>query len=204
LDLRDAALSVQKLLDAIAAEVVVCPKCRLSKTRKNAVPGEGNPLSKIMFIGEAPGYWEDIKGRPFVGAAGKFIDMLLSEIGFSRNDVFIGNVLKCRPPRNREPLLDEIQACTPYLDGQIKAIYPKFIATLGNYSTDYILSKAGLPFTSITEAHGRFYEASILRMKVEIFATFHPAAALYYPKYKQHITNDFRKLKQELERRGMI
>ena len=193
-----------EILNAVAAEVMVCTKCALWKTRKNAVSGEGNPDTQIMFIGEAPGYWEDVKGRPFVGAAGKFLETLLAETGFSREDVFIGNVLKCRPPRNREPQPNEIQTCTPYLDRQIKIIQPKFIFTLGNYSTTYIFSKANLHFTSITQAHGKFYETTILGMKVTIFPTFHPAAALYSVKYKEQITNDFKLLKQELEKRGII
>jgi len=193
----------KELLGAVAAEVAVCVKCSLWKTRKNAVPGEGNPESQIMFVGEAPGYWEDVEGRPFVGDAGKFLDTLLSEIGFSREGVFIGNVLKCRPPRNREPQPNEIQTCTPYLDRQIKAIRPKFIVTLGNHSTAYIFSKANLPFNSITQVHGKFYEASILGIQVTIFPTFHPAAALYHPKYKQQINADFKQLKQELQRRGI-
>jgi DNA polymerase len=193
-----------EILNAVAAEVMVCTKCALWKTRKNAVPGEGNPATQIMFIGEAPGYWEDVKGKPFVGAAGKFLDTLLSEIGFSREDVFICNVLKCRPPRNREPQPNEIQTCTPYLDRQIKIIQPKFIVTLGNYSTAYIFSKANLHCISITQAHGKFYEANILGMNVTIFPTFHPAAALYSAKYKEQITNDFKLLKQELEKRGII
>lgn len=191
-------------LEIIASEVVVCTKCPLSKNRKNAVPGEGNPKAKIMFIGEAPGYWEDIKGRPFVGDAGKFLNSLLSEIGFSREDVFIGNIVKCRPPGNRAPLPNEVQTCTPYLDRQLDVIKPKFIVTLGNYSTGYIFSKAGLSFSSITQVHGKFYEATTLGMRVTIFPTFHPAAALYHPKYKEQITEDFKLLKQRLEKEGII
>ncbi len=197
-------MSKQKLLDAVAAEVIVCTKCPLSKTRKNAVPGEGNPETKIMLIGEAPGYSEDAKAKPFVGAAGKFLETLLSEIGFSRSEVFIGNVLKCRPPKNREPMPNEIQTCTPYLDRQIKIIQPKIIVTLGNYSTAYIFSKAELPFNSITQAHGKFYEATVLGINVTVFPTFHPAAALYSAKYKEQITTDFKKLKQELEKTGIL
>jgi DNA polymerase len=197
-------MSRKELLDTVAAEVVVCIKCPLSKTRKKAVPGEGNPESSIMFVGEAPGYWEDIKGRPFVGDAGKFLDSLISEVGFSREDVFICNVVKCRPPENREPLPNEIETCTPYLDRQIRVIQPKFIVALGKHSTACILSKAGLPFNSITQAHGKFHDASFLGLKVTIFSTFHPAAALYNPKYKEQIISDFKLLKQELEKRGII
>jgi DNA polymerase len=197
-------LSKKELLDVVAAEVIVCVKCPLSKNRKNAVPGEGNPEAEIMFIGEAPGYWEDVKGRPFVGDAGKFLDSLISEIGFSREGVFITNVVKCRPPKNREPMPNEIQTCTPYLDSQIRLIQPKFIVTLGNHSTAYIFSKSGLPFNSITQVHGKFYDASILGMKVTVFATFHPAAALYNAKYKEQISDDFKLLRQELEKRGIV
>lgn len=197
-------MSKKALLDVVAAEVAVCTKCGLWKTRKNAVSGEGNPESQIMFIGEAPGYWEDVKGKPFVGAAGKFLDTLLAEIGFSREDVFIGNVLKCRPPRNREPQSDEIQTCTPYLDRQIKVIQPKFIVTLGSCSTAYIFSKANLLFSGITQAHGKFHETSILGMQITVFPTFHPAAALYSAKYKKELVDDFQMLGRELAKRGMV
>ncbi|MEM3642143.1 MAG: type-4 uracil-DNA glycosylase [Candidatus Bathyarchaeia archaeon] len=197
-------MSKKELLDAISAEVKVCTKCSLWKTRKNAVPGEGYPEADVMFIGEAPGYWEDVKGKPFVGAAGKFLETLLNAIGFSRTDVFICNILKCRPPGNREPLPLEIQTCTPYLDRQIEIIKPKFIITLGNYSTAYIFSKVELPFSSMAQTRGKLYEACISGVKVIIFPTFHPAAGLYNIKYKEQITNDFNKLKQELVKRGII
>jgi DNA polymerase len=197
-------LSRKELLDNIAAEIIVCPKCRLSKTRKNAVPGEGNPESPIVFIGEAPGYWEDVNGKPFVGAAGKFLTVLIAEIGFFRSDVFITNIAKCRPPRNREPLPDEIETCTPYLNRQLKLIQPKFIVTLGNHSTSYILSKADLSFSGITQTRGKFYEASVLDMSIVIFPTFHPAAALYSAKYKEQIITDFRLLREELAKRGIF
>ena len=197
-------LSKKEFLDAVAAEVVVCTKCPLWKTRKNAVPGEGNSESPVMFIGEAPGQSEDFEGKPFVGAAGKFLETLLSEIGLSRNDVFICNIVKCRPPRNREPMPNEIQTCTPYLDRQIKIIKPIFIVTLGNYSTAYIFSKANLPFSGITRARGKFYESSILDMRITIFPTFHPAAALYSAKYKEQITKDFQLLRDELAKRGIV
>jgi DNA polymerase len=194
----------QSQLEALAAEILNCKKCDLYKTRRKAVPGEGNPQSQIMFVGEAPGYWEDDKGEPFVGAAGKFLDSLLTIAGLSRGDAFICNVLKCRPPGNREPAPNEIQACTPYLDGQIKIIQPKFIVTLGNYSTAYIFSKANLSFAGITQEHGKTYEASVLGLSVTIFPTFHPAAALYNAKYKEELTSDFQKLKGELARKGVI
>ena len=195
-------MSKRELLGAIAAEVVICRMCGLWKTRKNAVPGEGSPESQIMFIGEAPGYWEDVKGKPFVGAAGKFLDTLLSEAGLSRESVFIGNILKCRPPKNREPSRDEIERCTPYLNRQIRVIQPKIIVTLGNYSTGYIFSKVGLPFNGITRVHGKFYKASILGLNVIVFPTFHPAAGLYNARYKGLLQQDFQLLRQELVKHG--
>ncbi|MGB9671771.1 MAG: type-4 uracil-DNA glycosylase [Candidatus Bathyarchaeales archaeon] len=189
---------MQDQLSTIANEIINCTKCPLHKSRKNAVPGEGNLNAKIMLIGEAPGYWEDVKGKPFVGAAGKFLDTLLAEAGVSRTQVFIGNVLKCRPPNNREPAPAEIQACTPFLDRQIAAIKPKLIVTLGNHSTAYILAKAGIPFKGITETRGKFHQTNILGLTVTVFPTLHPAAALYNPKYKQLLTQDFKTLKTKI------
>jgi len=185
-------------LEAVASEVRACRRCGLWKTRRNAVPGEGNPEAKIMFVGEAPGYWEDVKGRPFVGAAGKFLDTLLAEAGLQRSQVFIGNVLKCRPPGNREPAPAEVEACTPFLDRQILAIKPKLIVTLGHYSTAYIFSKAGIVFKGITEARGKFYQANVLGLAVTVFPTLHPAAGLYNAKYRRILLEDFRRLKAVL------
>lgn len=196
-------MSRETVLETIASEVMACTKCGLWRTRKNAVPGEGSPHTKIMFVGEAPGYWEDVKGRPFVGAAGKFLDTLLAEMGISRSEVFIGNILKCRPPGNREPASAEIEACTPYLDRQITAIKPRLIVTLGNYSTAYIFSKAKLPFKGITEAKGKFYQTKILGLAVTVFPTFHPAAGLYSAKYKQLLLEDFRLLKAKVSEMGL-
>jgi uracil-DNA glycosylase family 4 len=202
--MRDGlVLSNKHLLDAVAAEVVVCIKCDLWKGRKKAVPGVGSPESRVLFIGEAPGQSEDLKGEPFVGAAGKLLDTLLSEIGFSRADVFITNVVKCRPPGNRDPKLDEIETCTPYLNRQIGIIEPRFIVTLGNHSTAYILSKARLPFRSITQARGKAYETTVFGLKTTVFPTFHPAAALYSGRYKKQLEEDFQRIKEELLKRGL-
>jgi len=131
----------ENYIENIKKEVKNCRKCDLHKQRSNSVAGEGLPHSTIMLIGEAPGYWEDQKGRPFVGAAGKFLDELLRIAGLERKDVFITNILKCRPPRNREPTQEEIRACTPYLNRQIDIIKPRLIITLGNVATFYILKK---------------------------------------------------------------
>jgi len=195
--------SKEAVLEAVASEVKACRCCGLWRTRRNAVPGDGSPEAKIMFVREAPGYWEDVKGKPFVGAAGKFLDSLLAEAGLERNQVFIGNVLKCRPPGNREPAQSEIEACTPFLDRQILAIQPKIIVTLGNYSTAYIFSKAGIAFKGITEARGKFYQAEVLGLAIVVFPTLHPAAGLYSAKYKQLLIEDFRLLKAKILELGL-
>jgi uracil-DNA glycosylase family 4 len=190
--------SREKRLRDVASEVVVCTKCGLWRSRKNAVPGEGSAQAKIVFIGEAPGSSEDIEGRPFVGAAGKFLGTLLSEIGLSREDVFICNVVKCRPPRNRVPKPLEVETCTTYLERQIKIIKPEFLVTLGNCSTSYIFSRAHLPFFGITSVHGQFHEVSLGEARLRLFSTFHPAAALYNLKYRDQIISDFGNLKKGL------
>ena len=197
-------MSGEELLGAIASEIVVCTMCRLHKSRKKAVPGEGSPHSQIMFIGEGPGRSEDVEGRPFVGQAGKFLDTLICGVGLAREQTFICNVVRCRPPRNREPRPDEIQACTPYLERQIKVVQPKVIVTLGKCSTADIFSKINLPFNSITQAHGKALDRTILGMQVTVFPTFHPAAALYSVKYKEQLAEDFRVLKSELFEKGLV
>jgi len=188
-------------MEAVEIEVKACRKCELWKQRKNAVPGEGNLDAAVIFIGEAPGYWEDGKGRPFVGAAGKLLDEMLLRVGFSRGEVYITNVVKCRPPENRDPLPNEIKTCTPYLDRQIRIIEPKFIVTLGGHAASYILPKAGFETGSITRIHGRVYEANLLGFKVFIIPMYHPAAALYNAKYKDELNRDFQLLRLEFERR---
>ena len=196
--------SNKELLDNVATEVVVCTKCCLWECRKKAVSGVGNPESKLMLVGEAPGRSEDIQGEPFVGAAGKLLDTLLSEIGFSRTQVFITNVVKCRPPENRDPLPDEIETCTPYLNRQIGIIQPAMIVTLGKHSTAYVLGRANLPFRSITQEHGRVHETVILGVKTVVFPTFHPAAALYNAQYENQIRDDFQMVKKELLKREPV
>lgn len=185
---------------AVVAEVIGCRGCELWRQRRNSVPGEGNVDVAVIFVGEAPGYWEDVKGRPFVGAAGKLLDELLSEIGLSRGDIYIANLLKCRPSDNRDPLPDEVAACTPFLNRQIQIIGPRLIVTLGRHATSYILSKAGLPVESITKLHGRTFNTSILGLQVVMIPTFHPAAALYHVKYKRGLEDDFQIVKVELEK----
>jgi DNA polymerase len=195
-------LSGEKLLAGVAAEVVICTLCPLSKSRKKAVPGEGDPKARIMLIGEAPGSSEDLQGRPFVGAAGKFLETLLSGIRLSREEVFICNIVKCRPPRNRPPGPLEVQTCTPYLERQMELIKPKLLVTLGSCSTAYIFSRAHLPFTGITAVRGKIDRVVLSDVQMTIFPTFHPAAALYSAKYREQITADFKLLKKKLETRG--
>ena len=194
----------EELMEEVAAEIIACRKCPLWKKRKKPVPGEGNINANVMFIGEAPGYWEDVEGKPFVGSAGEILDEMLSEIGLSRNKVYIANILKCRPPENRDPSASEIKACVPYLNQQIRIVKPKIIVTLGRHSTSYILSECGLEAEGITRLHGRKYVVELLGFKVLLIPMYHPAAALYNPKYRSGLERDFRLLSQELERLGCL
>ncbi len=169
--------------------VTTCTKCRLCKSRKNAVPGEGSLNAQIVFVGEAPGQQEDEQGRPFVGRSGMLLNEMLMKIGLSRRDVWIGNVIKCRPPENRDPMVDELRACTPYIESQVDLIDPKVVVTLGRIALDYFL-----PDVKIGEAHGKPY-----RYKTKIiFPLYHPAAALRNPTLKDVLQKDFYKLKELL------
>jgi uracil-DNA glycosylase family 4 len=187
-------------MDRLVAETRVCRRCRLWSGAKNSVPGEGNLDASLMLIGEAPGYREDIEGRPFVGAAGRLLDKLLASIALKRTDVYIGNVVKHRPPENRDPRPDEIMACVPYLDRQIQTISPKLIAPLGRHSTRYILSRVNTDFTVMTQTRGQIYEKAVLGVPVTIMPTFHPASALYNAKYRTFLEEDFQRIKTTLER----
>ena len=172
-------------LAQIASEVSVCERCMLHHSRKLAVPGEGPVDSDIMFIGEGPGFHENQQGRPFVGAAGKYLEELLATIGLKREDVFITNVVKCRPPNNRDPLPDELAACSDYLERQIQVINPKVIVTLGRYSMARFL-----PNAKISDVHGQSF-----RIKGRVVVPmFHPAAALHQPSLKPSIERDFNHL----------
>ncbi len=176
-------------------KIRVCPLCHLSKTRKNAVPGIGNPESRIMFIGEGPGRNEDLRGEPFVGRAGTFLDECLQTIGLKRTDVFITNVIKCRAAelaggtiKDRRPSEEEISICSPYLNKQIELIAPKLICTLGDVAKTYILKKYDRPDGSMGQMHGHVLSAGPLK----IIPLYHPAAALYDPKLRDIILRDFR------------
>ncbi len=178
-------MTPEETLAEIAREINQCVNCDLNYSRKNGVPGEGPPNAEIMFIGEGPGFHENEQGRPFVGAAGRFLDELLNQIGMKREEVFIGNVIKCRPPSNRDPRPEELSACSNYLDRQIQVINPKVIVTLGRYSMAKFI-----PNTKISEIHG---QAVQVRGRL-IIPMYHPAAALHQPSLRVFVEKDFAKL----------
>lgn len=182
-------------LEKIEEEIRSCTKCPLAKTRKNAVPGEGGFRKKVMFIGEAPGRWEDIKGRPFVGAAGKYLDELLASIGLSREDVYITNIVKCRPPGNRDPTDEEISLCSPYLERQLAVMKPRVICPLGRFSAKYILEKFGFAMKSISAVQGKVFRGK----DVIIIPMYHPAAALYHGQWKPALERSFKILREVLD-----
>ena len=170
-------------LEEIALQVRQCTDCQLSQGRNNAVPGEGSAQAEVMFIGEGPGFHEDRLGRPFVGPAGQFLDDLLASIGLNREQVFIANMIKCRPPQNRDPLPAEMAACNKYLDRQIELINPKLIVTLGRFSLGRFF-----PGESITRARGKVRE----KEGRHIYPIMHPAAALHRQEHRSTIVNDFK------------
>jgi len=184
----------QKKLDEIAGRVKKCTRCSLYKDANNPVPGEGSPEAGIMFIGEGPGYHEDRLGRPFVGQAGKLLDQLLQLIKVERKDVFIGNMVKHRPPGNRDPLPTEIEACRPFLDEQVKIIDPKIIVTLGRFSMNKFL-----PGEYISKIHGQARFVSLAGKKRIVMPMYHPAAALRNGRIMVEIKEDFKKLPRFLE-----
>ncbi len=172
-------------LDLIEAEVRACSACILHRGRANAVPGEGPADAQILFIGEAPGFHEDQQGRPFVGAAGKFLEELLESIGLRREQVYITNVVKCRPPANRDPLEEEIAACSGYLDRQIACIRPRLIVTLGRFSMARFF-----PDARISQVHGQPRRVGNL----VCYPLYHPAAALHQPSLRRLIEEDFSRI----------
>jgi len=170
-------------------QILVCQRCILAQGRTNAVPGEGPEDADIMFIGEAPGFHEDRQGRPFVGAAGQYLDELLGQIGLKRGGVYIANVIKCRPPGNRDPVPDEIEACRPYLDKQIELIRPRLVITLGRFSMQRYF-----PGASISRIHGQPRRVG----NVIYYPMFHPAAALHQPKWRSFVEEDVLKIPELL------
>lgn len=183
-------MTAEETLAQIAKEVTVCTNCALHHSRKKSVPGEGPATAEIMFIGEGPGFHENEQGRPFVGAAGQFLDQLLAQAGVTRADVWIGNVVKCRPPQNRDPLPEELAACNEYLERQIEAINPSIIVTLGRFSMNKFF-----PGAKISAVHGQMRKVG----ERYVIAMFHPAAALHQASLKPAILADFAKLPELLK-----
>jgi uracil-DNA glycosylase family 4 len=185
-------------LEKVADEVRVCRKCGLGSSRTNAVPGEGNPNARIMFVGEAPGADEDAQGRPFVGRAGKLLDKIITACGLKRSDVFIGNILKCRPPENRDPTADEIISCLPYLQRQIEIINPEIIVALGAHAARTLLNTN----KSIGQIRGQFHEyyAGLGKAPIKLMATYHTAYLLrnYSQENRQRVWEDMKKVLADL------
>ncbi|MCP4611090.1 MAG: uracil-DNA glycosylase [Planctomycetes bacterium] len=185
-------------LEKIAAEVNKCRECDLGSTRTNSVPGEGNPNARIMFVGEGPGADEDAQGRPFVGRAGQLLDKIIIACGLKRSDVFIANILKCRPPGNRDPRADEIISCLPYLQRQIEIIKPEIIVALGAHAAKTLLNTT----QSIGRLRGQFleYYTGLDKSPVKLMATYHPAYLLrnYSPDNRRKVWEDMQKVLTEL------
>lgn len=182
-------------LETLAAEISKCTRCLLHRGRTHVVPGEGPEDAKIMFIGEAPGFHEDQQGRPFVGASGQFLEELLESIGLTREQVFIANVIKCRPPGNRDPLPEEIEACKPFLDRQIGLLQPVLIVTLGRFSMARAFPKA-----RISHIHGQ-------PRKIEgiiYYPMYHPAAALHRPSLRSIVEEDIRRIPELIEQAAQL
>jgi DNA polymerase len=187
-----ADLSLVAYGDVVAG----CERCALAQTRTQVVFGSGSPDAELMFVGEAPGFHEDKQGVPFVGAAGKLLQKLLEGIGMTRDDVYIANVLKCRPPGNRDPHPEEIEACEAHLFRQIELIRPTLVATLGNFATKLLSGKPA----GITRVHGQEQEVVLGGNPVTLYPIFHPAAALYTPRMLQVLEEDFRRIPELLGR----
>ncbi|MGI5939392.1 MAG: uracil-DNA glycosylase family protein [Thermoleophilia bacterium] len=183
-------------LDSLRESVAACRRCPLCDGRTQVVFGVGSPRARLLFVGEAPGFHEDRQGEPFVGQAGKLLDTLLGQIGLSRADVYIANVIKCRPPENRDPTAEEIEACSPYLLEQIAAIRPAVICTLGRFAAKLLTGTE----LSMTIVHGKAKPMTLAGVELVVFPVFHPAAALYNPANRVVLEEDFAKLGRLLER----
>ena len=179
-------------LDMIRDDLGACQRCKLHKERKNIVFGFGNPKAKLVFVGEGPGYEEDIQGLPFVGKAGQLLTRILRAIDLTREDVYICNIIKCRPPRNRNPEHDEIAACIPFLRRQLKTIAPRFICALGTFAAQTLLETK----TPISRLRGRFYAYE----GIDLLPTYHPAFLLRNPSKKADVWQDMQKLQEAYEK----
>ncbi len=191
------------LWGSIRDEIAVCRRCELHRSRNKAVPGEGSLHSRVMFLGEAPGRSEDEEGRPFVGAAGKLLTKLIESLGFKREEVFITNVVKCRPPGNREPKVEEISACSYFTDSIIYLVNPLLIVTLGNYAGYYIFEMRGsVRWLGVSRMRGKIYKLEVLNQERALVPTYHPAAALYNPQVLKALQDDFTLIKNYLQSSG--
>jgi uracil-DNA glycosylase family 4 len=189
-------VAADNALDAYAQQIAGCTRCRLAQGRTQVVFGVGNPNADLMFVGEAPGFHEDKQGFPFVGQAGKLLDKLLAGIGLSRAEVYIANVIKCRPPGNRDPMPDEIEACESHLFRQVELIQPKLVATLGNFATKLLSGKQ----LGITRVHGQEQQVTLGERAVLLYPIYHPAAALYTPAMLKVLEEDFRRIPELIGR----
>jgi len=185
----------EKLLTDLHKQIEKCKRCLLFKTATHAVPGEGDPSAKIMFVGEAPGRMEDETGRPFVGRAGKLLDKLLNSIGIERKSVFITSVVKHRPPKNRAPKPNEVRACMHWLSLQLDIIKPKLIVTLGRFGMEYFMRGE-----KISKIHGTIKKAVVNNKEYNIFPVYHPAAALRSTRNKKALEEDFSELRKLMEK----
>jgi len=195
--ISDSQINEASSLEAISELVGNCTRCGLFKNAKNPVPGDGNSKAEIVFIGEGPGEKEDLQGKPFVGAAGKFLTEMLEENGYRREDIYIANVVKHRPPANRDPLPEEVEACFSYLKKQIEIINPKVIVFLGRHSLNRFF-----PDMKISQAHGKAFRKEVewLGKRQVFFALYHPAAALHNGSMREVLKSDFAKLPKLLEK----
>ena len=192
----DGGTRAAEALRSLEESLRGCSRCGLCRGRTQVVFGVGSPTADVMFVGEGPGFHEDRQGEPFVGQAGKLLTELLGRIGLTRGDVYIANVVKCRPPENRDPAPDEIEACSPHLMEQIALIRPRVICTLGRFATR-LLADTEL---SMTAVHGRAKERLLAGIDTLVFPMFHPAAALYTPANREVLEEDFAKLRYLLDR----
>jgi len=191
-------MTKRERLDKLNKKMSACSECALRCGASRVVPGDGNPEAEIMFIGEAPGKKEDETGIPFVGAAGKFLNEMLSSIGLKREYIYIANVVKCRPPQNRDPLAEEVAACWPWLQKQIEIIDPKLIVTLGRHSLNRFF-----PELKISETHGKIFQAELPKIgRRNFYALYHPAAALYNGSMREVLKKDFKKIPQIMKEFG--
>lgn len=187
----DLQSNQRKAIKRLEAQIISCQKCGLCQGRTNAVPGEGSLTADIMFVGEGPGKQEDLEGRPFCGASGKFLDQLLAGIGLAREEVYITNIVKCRPPNNRDPFEDEKTACAPYLEAQIRLIKPLVIATLGRHAMNHFL-----PNLQISQVHGKPF-----RKNGQVYVPlYHPAVALYKGSMRGELESDFAAVRKTINK----